>query len=308
MRTALWPPAVEFWGLAIGAQDVVACQVRREAGVWRVAALTSEATPISLYKESPTADIAQRLTPVLAKVAGAAAKRCVPFHVVIPDPAISMAMLELETLPKTGTDREALAHWHLQKLWPTDTHLACIVQDMGKSDTKHYLLTAAMARAWLDGLLAACHAAQLVPTRWQSAMVYRFGQFETQLRREGSDGVLLAVDTSSWSLLIWDAHGRTRHLRSRWRESLVANEAGTIAVETERAVRAYVHGQHGRRIDAVHLLGESEVANRVAALLEARMQNACVRLSPLAGVDIAPGVSLTPDAALAVTAAMGNGR
>lgn len=308
MRTALWPPAGEFWGLAIGAQEVVACQVLREAGVWRVTTLNTEVTPLSLYKDSPAADIAQRLTPVLARVTAAAAGRCVPLNVVIPDPAISMAMLELETLPKTGADQKALSDWHFRKMWPPGTDLACIVKEMGKSDTKHYLLAASMARAWLDGLVCACHAAQVVPTRWQSAVVYRFGRFEAQLRREGRDGVLLSVDTSFWSLLIWDAQGRTRHLRSRWRDPLVANEAETIAVETERAIRAYVHGEHGRRIDALHLLGESEVANRVAALLETRMQNACVRLSPLAGVDIAPGISLTPDAAMAITAAIGNGQ
>lgn len=304
-RAALWPSAGEFWGLAIGAGEVVACQVLREGGGWRVAAAQVEAIPQTLYKEAPAPDMPQFLTPLLAKVAAEAAGRCIPVHVVVPDPAITMALLELETMPKTGADRVALAQWHLQKLWPSGTDLACMVQEMGQSDTKHYLLVSGMSRAWLDGILNACHAAQVVPTDWQSAMSYRYSQFEAQLRRDGRDGAMLTIDASFWSLLIWDQQGRKRHLRARWRDPLATNEAETIAIETERAVRAYVHGASGRRIDALHFIGENEVANRAVALLEARMQNACVRLSPLAGVQVEPGLSLTPEATLAITAALG---
>lgn len=304
LRTALWPPAGEVWGLVVGAQEVVACQLLRQENGWLLATVNVEATPETLYRATSDGQMVQRLMPVIAGVAGAAAGRCIPLSVAIPDPAISVAMLELDSLPKTQVDRVALARWQLQKFWPADTDLACIAQDMGMNDNKHYLLASAMPSVWLNGILSACHAAHVVPTFWQSAIVHRFGRFETQLCREGRDGSLLTIDTTSWSLLLWDQSGRVRHLRSRWRDPVSTNEAETIAVEAERTVRAYVHGAPGRRMDAVHFIGDSELANRVVALLEARMQNACVRLSPLAGINTAAGVSLSPDAALAVTAAL----
>ena len=156
-------------------------------------------------------------------------------------------------------------------------------------------------------MLGACHAVNVVPTSWQSAIAYRFNRFEGQLLRADQDGALLAIGPASWSLLLWDQNGRARHLRSRWRDPASGNEAETIAVETERAVRAYVHGGRGRRLDTVHFIGDGDVANRVAALLEARMQNACARLSPLSGMDMAEGVTLaSADAALAITAASGS--
>jgi hypothetical protein len=285
----------------------VACQLLHQDGSWQVAAVNVEATPIPIHKGAPEADTALQLVPVIAKVVAGAAGKCVPLSVVIPDPAASMAILELETLPKTVADREALANWHLQKLSSPNTTLACVAQDLGICDGKHLLLASAVSRAWLDGLLGACHAANVVPTIWQSAIAYRFNRFEEQLLREGQDGALLTIDSASWSLLLWDQNGRARHLRSRWRDPASGNEAETIAVETERAVRAYVHGGRGRRVDTVHFIGEGDVANRVAALLEARMKNACARLSPLSGLDVADGVSLaSADATLAITAALGN--
>ncbi len=305
----MWPPYAELWGLSIGAQEIVACQLLHRGGSWRVAAVNVEATPIPIYKGAPVADSVQQLAPVIARVAAGAAGKCIPLSVVIPDPAVSMAILELETLPETAADREALARWHLQKLWSPDTAIACVAQDLGMSDGKHLLLASAMPRAWLEGLLSACHAANVVPTVWQSAIAHRFNRFEEQLLRESRDGALLAIDSASWALLLWDQDGRVRHLRSRWRDPASANEAETIAMETERAVRAYTHAGRGRKLDTVHFIGASDVANRVAALLEARMQKACARLSPLSGMEIADGVSLAPaDAALAITVALGNGR
>ena len=306
-RAALWPPYTEYWGLSIGAQEIVACQLRRQVGAWQVTTVNAEATPLRLYKDTPAADAVQQLVPVIARVAAGAAGKCIPLSVVIPDPVVSMAILELETLPKTVADREAMARWHLQKLGSPDTTLACVAQDLGMSDDKHLLLASAVSRVWLDCLLGACYAANVVPTIWQSAIAYRFNRFQEQLLREGQDGALLTIDSASWSLLLWDQSGRARHLRSRWRDLASGNEAETIAVEAERAVRAYVHGGRGRRLGTVHIIGDSDIANRVVALLEARMQNACARLSPLSDMEMADGVSLrTVDAALAITAALGN--
>jgi len=306
-RAALWPPYTEFWGLSIGAQEIVACQLRRQAGTWQVATVNAETTPLCIYKEAPAADAVQQLAPVIARVAAGVAGKCIPLSVVIPDPAVSMAILELDTLPKTAADREALARWHLQKVGSPNTTLACVAQDLGMSDGKHLLLASAVSRVWLDGLLGACHAANVVPTLWQSAIAYRYNRFQEQLLRKGQDGALLTIDSASWALLLWDQSGRARHLRSRWRGPASGNEAETIAVEAERAVRAYAHGGRGRRLGTVHFIGESDVANRVAALLEARMQNACARLSPLSGMEMADGVSLaSADAALAITAALEN--
>ncbi len=308
LARVLWPETAVSWGLVFGVQEIVACRIVRADGSWQVVEMATEASPVSLYKGMPAPDLAGQLAPLIAKVAAGAAGRYTPVCVAIPDPAAGLNVLELESMPPSAAEREALARWHLEKLWPSGTALTCRIQELGMADGKPLLLVSATPSAWLEGLNTACRQANVVPTLWQPAMAHRFNRYHDQLLRAERDGALLAIDARSWTLMLWDAHGKARHVRSRWLEASDTRSAETIAVETERAVRAYVHGGRGRRLDAVHLLGDGAVAQRAKALLEARMQNACVQLSSLTGIDIAAGVSVShPEAALAVTAAMGSG-
>ncbi len=308
LTRALWPETAESWGLVLGVHEIVACRIARAEGSWRIAELNAEKLPAPLYKESPTPEWAAQLVPAIARAAAGAAGRYAPVCVAVPDPVVNLNVLELESLPRSIAEREALARWHLEKLWPQGTACACQLQDLGMADGKHLLLVAAMARAWLETLTQACRLANVIPTIWQPAIVYPFNRFHESLLRAGQEGVLLSMDPHAWSLLLWDADGRVRYSRSRWRDPSAGDEAEQIAVEVERLVRAYVHGGRGRHVEAVHLFGTDEAIQQVAARLDARMQNPCVQLSALAGVDANEGISVAhPYAGSALAAAMGFG-
>lgn len=308
LARTLWPETAESWGLVLGVQEIVACRITRADGSWRIAEVVAEACPVSLYKGIPVPGFAEQLAPLIAKVAAGAVGHYTPVCVAVPDPAAGLHVLELESLPKSAAERETLVRWHLEKLWPPGTALACRFQELGTVNDKPLLLVSAMPSVWLDGLTEACRQANVIPTLWRPAMVYRFNRFYDQLLRAERDGALLAVDAQSWTLMLWDANGRMHYARSRWRDTASGSEADTIAVETERTVRAYVHGGRGRRLDAVHLLGSGDLVRQIAARLDARMQTACVPVSALADVETVDGVSTShPEAALAVTAAMGVG-
>ena len=259
----------------------------------------------SLYKEQPTAESLERLSEALTTLCPQTHREWVPCHIALPDPVVSLNVLELETLPATRVEREALARWHLAKLWPEGADLSCATQGLEKQDGKSLLLTTAMERRWQDVVSQACRQAGLVPTSMRAAMTYRFNRHHDLLTTEGSAGAMLAVDAASWSLLLWDREGRPRYFRARWRERN-ADAADAIATEAERIIRAYVHGGPGRQVKAVYVEGEGQDGEAAASALDARMQIQCVRLSSLAGLSVEEGADpLRPHAASAIAAALG---
>src|SRR5262249_46019959 len=89
---------------------------------------------------------------------------------------------------------------------------------------------------------------------------------------------VLAAD--AWSLWLWDARGRPRFARSRWRSPRESH--ADIALEIERLIVAYVHGDASRGVERVHVLaGEEAVA--MAAALDARLRDPCIPLAAESG-------------------------
>ena len=102
----------------------------------------------------------------------------------------------------------------------------------------------------------------------------QFNRFHDRLTQASGALVVLAPD--AWSLWLWDARGRPRYARSRWR---AANEShAEIALEIERLIVAYVQADPARSIARVHVLAGGE-AGAMSAALDARLREPCVPLS-----------------------------
>jgi hypothetical protein len=215
---------------------------------------------VRLYDAEPAADAADRLAAAFAELRAALPGGLAPLQISLPDPAVSLQLLELDALPARRSEREALVRWRFAKALAREAdRLACAWQPLGSSGGKHYVLATAIERVRIDPILAACRQAGLVPTTLGMSANYYFNGFHDQWT-SGEHGALLIIEPASWTLMLWDAERRPCFLRSRWREATGGADYDTIVADAERHVRAYVHGGPGRGIARVMIAGGERAA------------------------------------------------
>lgn len=274
-------------GIAFGCREVCAVRLSASRDGWMLDDRRQEKLDVPLFRGAPPADATARLAATLDRLCGGMKRRFVPIRVSLPDALGDVSVFELEALPKGQDAQTALVRWRFaRERYGDDRELACASQALGTDRDKHLLLGLAMDPVWLTCLRQAFDAARIVPWSLNFASCYRFNRFYPLLTGDGLGGALVALDPDVWTLVLWDAHGRLRAQRSRWRASIGQdNLHDTLASETERFIRAYVHGGADRRVDRVYVAGGDETV-ALAAALDRRLRERCVPLA--AGTGQAP--------------------
>lgn len=256
-----------------------------------------------MFKGAPTAETVSALEKAVAAVCDGAAREFIPVHVSLPDPAAAVAVFELDDLPKTRAAQLNLVSWRLAKEhYGNEQPLRCACQTLGQQDGKQLLFGMALEASWRDAVREGLRRAGVVPWTMNVATGYRFNRFYPLLTSARNGGAMVALDADAWTLALWDADGRPRWLRGRWREHLPADGAvyDAIAVETERAILAYVHGGGDRRVERVYAAAGDETT-ALADALDRRLRERCVPLTADMG-QATGGNSGKPLAALTETA------
>lgn len=258
-------------GLAVGRDYVALAEIAPGPGLGRVKSLEEIALATPLFSGAPSAAAALALERALQRFAGKLAKRYLPLHVSLPDPLVHWSLFELDALPAARAAREALVAFRFSRQGLNGGHLyAC--QPLGEEAGKQLALGMAIDRPWHALLASALAKAGMVAWTIHGNACRQFNAFHERLA--GRSGALVALAPDAWSLAVWDASGRLRHARGRWRAG-GADEAA-IAVEVERAILAYVHRPPGRDVSRVFVVGEG---GALADALDARLREPCTRLS-----------------------------
>jgi len=280
-------------GLAIGRDYVGFAELARAPGGWRITALDQAPLDTPLFAGAPGPDAHQGLARALARVAGALRRRYVPVHVSVPDAVMRWATFELDELPKNAAARVDLVRFRFGRQGTNGAH-AYACQPLGSDGGKHLLFGMALDDAWRAVVGEALAAAGIVPWSVSGNACRQFNRFHDRITAAG--GALVALAPDAWSLWLWDARGRPRYGRGRWRD---AAGPGDIAVEAERAILAYVHGGRERSVERVYVAGGAETEAVVVAL-DARLREPCVRLAAdQGGVSGAEGATACGAVALA---------
>ncbi len=268
-------------GLAIGTNQVCAVRLTSDRDAWSLGWSRCENLDAPMFRGAPTADAVTALTKAITSVCNGASKEFVPVHVSLPDTLAAFSVFELEELPKTRDAQLNLVNWRLAKEHYGDGRpLHCASQPLGQVDGKQLLLGMALEAPWRDAVREGLQRAGVVAWTMNTATCYRFNRFHPLLTAERRGGALVALDPDAWTLALWDDDGRLRWLRGRWRDDLPAGAAAyaAIAVDVERFILAYVHGNAGRRIERVYVAGGDEVA-ALAEALDRRLRERSIPLA-----------------------------
>lgn len=289
-RLGGWPlSAGERLAVAIGKREVAAAYAATGSNPCRIRWGRTAAVAEELFAGRPGATHAKALGDALVDLVAEARNRFVPVHVAIPDSLGTVAVFDLDSLPKGESLRRQLVRWRMAKEFGlAEAELDVAYQDFGHDDAKRLLLGQALDAGWLALIQEALAQARITPWSVNQAICFRFNGYHDRIIRDGGSGALLACDDDTWTVAVWDAAARLRFVRSRWRamdREQQRTGSEQIADELERAVLAYVHGGAGRTVERIYISVAEKERDALISALNRRLQAPCMPLVPDAVID-----------------------
>ncbi|MGB5082994.1 MAG: hypothetical protein WBO23_19870 [Burkholderiales bacterium] len=260
-------------GIAIGRERLGVACLAAAAGGWRVQASAEARLDEPLFSGAPSPQAAASLAAALGSVAGNLARRYLPVHVSLPDAAVLWGTFELDQMPKTRAAQLDLVRLRFGRQGLNGAQrYAC--QPMEDEAGRPLLLGMAADEGWQVLLIEALDRAGIVAWSMSAHASRLFNCFQERFAQ--ASGGLVALAPDGWSLWLWDSRGCPRYARSRWR--IAAEDHGEIALEVERSILAYVHGDPRRSVTRLFVAGGGET-RKLADALDARLHEPCARLS-----------------------------
>ena len=223
-----------------------------------------------------------------------------PLHVSVPDAAVRWSLFELDALPGSRAAQDAFVKFRMERDLG-EAKCRYTSQALGRgSGGKQWLLGLALEEGWHQVVEDALRQTGLRAWSLSANTFRRFNLHHPRITTHS--GALVTLEPDTWSLAIWDAGGLLRYLRSQWRaDDLDERE---IALEIERSILGYAHGESGRTVEQIWVcagLGTPELIS----LLNARTHRACEVLEFTDALDeAAPPLPDFPARAAALAAAL----
>lgn len=273
-------------GIAFGTDALAMARLESTSEGWHLHDAEEASVGAQLFQGAPDAATVERLSAVVRELCADVAGRYVPVHVSVPDAMVSAAVFALEELPKTLEGRLGLIRWRFGRelFHHDDERLHCTGQVLGQDGGKFLLLGLAMDGAWRECLVRTLHEAGVVPWSMGPAIAHQFNRYHARLTTQnGQGGALLSLGLAAWALIIWDAAGRPRLIRGRWRDRSTGEEHAAIAEESQRLILAWVHGS-GLSVGRLYVAGPRAETRAVVQMLDGKLREPCVELDPAAGL------------------------
>lgn len=272
-------------GIYVGRNTIGAAEVAASAdGRWEVRSLSEAKLDTPLYSGVLSQDTSEVLSEAITKVAGSLSRRYLPVHLSLPDAVVRTATFELDQIPKARSAQLDLVRFRFGRESGGDPGV-CAYQELGTEGAKHLLFSSATDAAWQRCIHDALTQCGVVV--WTSAANAnrQFNRFHDRMTQ--ASGALVSLTSEAWSLWLWDALGRPRYARARWRAS--DDDHRDIAMDVERSILAYVHGHPERTITHVYVVAGSET-DGIAAALDVRLREPCIKLSEDDGLSFDPAI------------------
>lgn len=279
-------------GLHFGREQVsLACSGRNDNNQTEIQSVQQLELEQPLFQDGPNASLQSALTNTLTALCKDWQHKLVLLQLAVPDTIAISHVFTLDTVPKSGTEQQALAAWRMSReLHLPQEQYDYRCQDLGRQGEQALLLVTAVDKTWLDCIHNAVTDAGLLPSVLDIAAAYRFNSFYGALTQDAQHGGLITLEQDYWSLQLWDAQGRPRFLRARWHEDHKVDDAG-ICSDVERHVRAY-STSHDGDFGHLFLLCKQGSATDLYDRLQQRMHAAPVLIAAQEQINFANEVTL----------------
>jgi hypothetical protein len=252
-------------GLALGRDTVSFAHLVPAGGGWRVSASSQTQLAVPLFSGVPSPQASAALAEALRSFPAALKRRYLPVHVSLSDAAVRVAIFELEQMPKAHAAQLDLVRLRFGRLGVNGSHVfAC--QPLESDGRKRLLFGMAGEDTWQRVVGEALSQAGIVAWSISGNASRQFNCYNEQLTRASGALVVLAPD--SWPLGLTPKDGRATCARGG---AAPREDHAEIAVEAERLILAYAHGDPGRSVSQAFLVaGEKPTDGRSAQCTPAR--------------------------------------
>lgn len=283
-----------YVGISIGNSKICAAHILRSNGLPQLLHTIEKRSDTSFFNGNSYTELQDILNETLTELGGIVKRKFIPIQIALPDPLISMFVFELDEIPNSKKAQQELISWRMAKSYYRDrdsTH--CVSQYLGKQEDHHLMLGLGVDKGILECIRTVFKENKMYITIIDMAACHRFNYLRHSVASDS--GALISLDDDYWTLMIWDALGRLRHIRSRWVEQQkywCHKEAQiNIITEVKRAVRAYINEGVGRTIGGLYVSCNGEISG-LCTLLERDMHDTCTVLS--SDVDLSSTSAQTP--------------
>lgn len=260
---------------------VVAVRAEKVGAGYLITHVAEVQLPFTPFSDSvPSKSDNAVLTQALSRLAETVPQTFWPLQIALPDVAAIFRIMEFDSIPETDEECSAIAQFRLERELPDIQNMCCTTQVISKPPKENLLLALFIRRAWLDCLNDACRSTGYVASVIDITASYLFNQFQDDFSSTQNDGVLILLETSTWSILFWDSQCRPRFFKSRWRDKVKSKEEefDSIVQEIERLIVSYVLHVPGRKVVQIHLYANASDREKLAPLLDKRMRIPCIQL------------------------------
>lgn len=273
--------ARSWLGIAIGRCAVcVAGMEYAGRGRQRMAWVRHETMPCELFSGAPAPQVSEMLAAALRSAVRPLENKYVRIQITLPDAACHALTLGFDELPAKRQAVAALVRWRMARELNCEPQtLTCAWQLLGEENGRHLVFVTGVDHAWYTSVQTALRLAGIVPEIIDLAASHRFNRYHDTLLAEAGGGALLALDVESYSICLWDALGRLRLVRARWRDTQSADDRKAewlqLVRETEYTVRAYAQQASDRSVSRLWVSGDVAEAHGVAEIFEQRAGVSC---------------------------------
>lgn len=203
--------------------------------------------------------------------------------IALPDPALSVRMLEFDEIPGSSNELSRLVKWRLSKELNIDQELIhCTYQLLGRTNGKQQLMAMMLNKNWYDCLLEAAEKTGMVILSLTMSSTYQFNYWHKRCAGKGEPSGLVVVTDYYWTLYIWDESGNTRLVRSRWlgngANRNIETIASDIALQIEQTIMAFSMSSYDHKMSHLYIAGEPYQVDSLAEVINSRIDTDSISL------------------------------
>lgn len=235
-----------------------------------------------LFTDKPVDALKSSIADFFAEVAKCKDK-ATALSIALPDPVLSVRMLDFENIPKSSNELLRLVKWRLSnELNVAQESMHCAYQLLAEVGGKQQLMAIMLNNSWFECLKESAQSAGVTISNLTLSSMYPFNYWYERCAGKGEPAGFVVLTDYYWTLFIWDKSGCTRLVRSKWlsngAKQHIDEIASDVALQIEQTILAFSMSSDDNMISHLYITGEPYQVDGLSASINARIDTDCISL------------------------------